>query len=153
MRISEHAAVSLLTAPIDTTGAAIATGTIDMKYVKDLTIFITTGAIASGATAQAVTLGQATSSAKAGAKALEFDYVYVGSTTDDTLLKTTVTSDTFNLSANSVYAIEVDASQLDVTNSFTHVYVGISTPGANASLVSITAVASTQRYNVSTTLG
>lgn len=153
MRISEQCAVALKTAPVDTTGAAIATGTIDMKYVKDLTIFIITGAIASGASAQAVTLVQSTDSSKTSAKALAFAQYYLGTTSDDTLAATTVTSNTFNLAANSVCAIEIDASQLDVTNGFDHIHVAISTPGANASLVAIMAVGSTQRYSAITTLG
>jgi hypothetical protein len=152
MRIAENAAIPLLQVPVDTTGAAINSGTVNMESVKDLDLIIVTGAIASGATVQAVTLNQSTNSSKAGAKALAFDHYYLGSTSVDSLVKTTVVSNTFNLTASSTHIIPIDASALDRANSFTHVNVLISTPGAHASLIAIFAVASMQRYNKITAL-
>ena len=152
MRIAENAALPLLQVPIDTTGSAIATGTINMESVKDLSIIIVTGAIASAAAAQAVTLSQATDSSKTGAKTLAFNHYYLGSTTVDSCVKTTVTSNTFNLTASSTHVIPIDASALDRANDFTHVYVNVSSPGAAASLIAIFAVCSMQRYNKITAL-
>jgi hypothetical protein len=66
-----------------------------------------------------------------------FDYQYVGTgLTSDTLVKTAVSSNTFNLSAaNKIHVIEVLAS--DLTAGYTHLRCEVASPGSNADLLAM----------------
>jgi len=151
MRISENMSVYEAVAP-QSKVAAFETNAISLKQYGNISIMITTGAFASPAGTPAVTLRQSTAVAKTGEKALGFDYVYVGSTTVDVLVKTAVTLNTFDLEENSVYIIEVNDASLDVTNSFDAVHVEVSDPGANGTEVAIHFLSSEARTTVKTVL-
>jgi len=132
MRLSTRAIVAQVIPPANYTGAASTDVYVSLKDTTHATIVISTGAWAGGTAA--VTLLQATAVAGTSSKALSFDTVYtnVTDTTSTTLVKTTVTSDTFNLTAaNSTYLIEVDASSLDNANAFDCLCVHVATPGSN----------------------
>ena len=134
-------------APIDTTGAAQTANHVSLKGYDHCTIIINTGAWAGGTSA--VTLQQSTVVAGTDDKALGFSYMYTndGAATTDTLTKTTVTSNTFNLdTANSMYVIEVPAASLDTDNNFDCIELNTASPGANADLVSATYILWKGRY-------
>lgn len=122
--------------PIDITGAGFNGDYVSFKHYRKCAIILQTGAWAGGTAA--VTLGQATTAAGGGAKALAMDYYYISTAlTSDSLVKTAVTSNTFNLSAaNKLVVIEVNAYDLDLANSFAWFRVEVATPGANADLAS-----------------
>lgn len=126
--------------PIDTTGAAVTGDYVNMKHWRKLAIVIQQGAWAGGT--PAVTVKQATDAANSlsDEKAVSFTskWSWTG-LTSDTPVKATVSSDTFNLSstANTTTVIEIDAQDLDIANGFTHVRVGIATPGSNADLICV----------------
>lgn len=122
--------------PKDITGAAQTGDYVKLTHHNKLTIYLQTGAWAGGTSA--VTLSQATSAAGAGAKALAIPYYWVSTYgTSDLPVKTTVVSDTFNLSAaNKLIVMEIDAQDLDHNNGFIWVACLLGTPGANADLVS-----------------
>lgn len=124
--------------PIDTTGAAVAGDFVSMKQHKRLMVVIMQGAWAGGT--PAVTLKQASDAAGTGEKALSFTEYWQGTAlTDSILARTAVSSDTFNLAAtaNLFTVIEIHRNDLDMDNGFTHVRVGIASPGANADLVAV----------------
>lgn len=101
-------------------------------------------------TGTTVTLKQATAVAGTGEKALGFDWVYVNADTgaSDSLVRTAVTSDTFDTAAtdnkNLLYVIEIDDSDLDSANSFDCLRVDV-TGGANSVAVGLYELAN-QRY-------
>ncbi len=119
-------------APKDITGAGFDGDWVTMKNHQRLAVIIKTGAWAGGTSA--VTLEQATDASGSGAKALSFSYQYVATgLTSDTLTKTAVVSDTFNLSAaNKIHVIEVWAHDLDNNNGFQWVRARAATPGSNS---------------------
>ncbi len=124
--------------PLDTNAAAVTGDYVKMAHYAKLAIVIMQGAWAGGT--PAVTVKQATSAAAAGEKALSFDRYWQGTAlTVDTLTKTAVVSDTFNLpaTANTYTIIEIDSQDLDIANSFTYVRVGIASPGSNADLIAV----------------
>lgn len=122
--------------PIDTTGAGADGDWVSMKNWRRLVIGILQGAWAGGT--PAVTLEQAADAAGTGAKALTLEnrYQHVAFTSD-TLVKTAVTSNTFNLpaTANTFTLMEIHQQDLDVNNGFCFVRVRVATPGANADLI------------------
>ncbi len=87
-------------------------------------------------TGSAVTLKQSTLVDLTGEKALAFATMYANEDTaaNDTLVKTTVTSDTFTTDAtnskNLLYVIEVKASDLDVENDFDVLRLDMTDPTA-----------------------
>lgn len=101
-------------------------------------------------TGSAITLKQATAVAGTSEKALSFTKVWANTDTgaSDTLVETTVSSDTFTTDATNskdlMYVIEVDAAQLDTNNSFDCIRVG--TGNAVAATVCVTYVLSSPRY-------
>ena len=103
---------------------------VSMKGAARMVVVVTINN-ATSVTGLTVTLKQATTVAAAGEKALEFDTVYANedTVTSDTLVKTAVTSDTFDTVAtnnlNSVYVIPIEASSLDVANDFDCVRVDV----------------------------
>ena len=123
--------------PVNTTGAAQTGVWASLKDGARATIQIITGAWAGGTSA--VTLQQATSAAGAGAKALGMTSYWLNSdhtASAVTLTKTAIVANTFNLtSANDICVIELDASDLDVTNGFCYFQVLTASPGANADYV------------------
>ena len=132
-------------APANYTGAVGTTEYVSLKDYRRATIKIQTGAWAAGTAA--VTLNEATAVAATGAQALEFEYMYTNAAavTAPTLVKTAVTSDTFNLSvANALYLIEIDASELSA--GFDCLSVAIASPGANADFYSVSITLSDPRY-------
>lgn len=148
-RLVEQTKIIAARAPIDCTGAAMTDKYVSLKDYNHLTIIIKTGTWAGGNSA--VTLKQATAVAGTGTKALAFSYMWTDSTTAGTLVKTAVTSNTFNVgTAARVYVIEVDASSLDVANDFDCVSLALASPGANADLVDATYILSEPRFAQST---
>ncbi len=101
-------------------------------------------------TGSAITLKQATAVAGTGEKALAFTKMYTVANiaTTDLLVETAVTSDTFTTDAtnaiNSLYVIEVEASELDVANDFDCIRVG--TGDAVALVLSVTYLLWPSRY-------
>jgi hypothetical protein len=122
-------------APKDITGAGLTGDLVCLKYHRKMAIVLLTGAWAGGTAA--VTLTQATDAAGGTTASFAFDYQYVGTgLTSDTLVKTAVSSNTFNLSAaNKIHVIEVLAS--DLTAGYTHVRCEVATPGSNADLLAM----------------
>lgn len=121
--------------PIDITGAAKETAWIGLKHGRRVQFKIMAGAWAGGTSA--VTLQQAQDASGTGAKALSFTRRF--SISGDTVTETTVTSDTFNISAaNQTDIIEVDESDLDHNNGFEYVKLLTASPGANADLLCVT---------------
>lgn len=101
---------------------------VSLKNYQQMTIIIQTGAWAAGTAA--VTLSQATAVAGTGAKALSFSEMYSDETTGGTLVKNTVTGDTFNLdTANKIYVIQVDADSLDASNGYDCCSIAIAIAG------------------------
>lgn len=119
---------------------------VSMKNYGRLMAFIQTGAWAAGTAA--VTLNQATAVAGTSAKALAFTEMWVNTAAaPDTFVKTAVVSNTFNLdTANLLYVIEVDRSQLDNANSFDCLGVAVATPGSNVDLYGIVYLMGAARY-------
>jgi len=152
MRISENMSVASAVIPAVHTTVAIASDIVSMKQYGALTAIIQVGDIGSGATAMDVTVSQCTAVAGTAAKSLGIDYVYVGSSTDDTLLKTTVTSDTFEAAELGTYVIEISDQELDVANGFDCVRVNISAPGSQGAAVSVILLSSEARTTVKTAL-
>lgn len=133
--LTEQAKIVWAIEPKNYTGAAVAGDYVSMKNYSHATIIIIGGAHAGGV--PAVTLEQALTVAGGSSKALGFDNYWhgIGLTTDD-MTKVAVVSDTFNLTdaANKIYAIEVEASALDVLGGFDCLTVKIASPGANADI-------------------
>ncbi len=113
---------------------------VSLKNYRKLTIVIIVDNNTT-VTGSAITLKQATAVAGTGEKALAFTLVWANIDTGatDTLVKTAVVSSTFTTddtnAKNLMYVIEVDASELDVANSFDCVRVG--TADATAAIVSV----------------
>jgi hypothetical protein len=145
---NEDVAVVNVVPPIDANDAALTGDWVSMKNAGHATIIINCGA--GWGSAGAVTLTQATAVAGTGTKALAFSYMWtnVADITASTLVKTAVTSNTFNLStsaAGSIYIIEVEADTLDADNDFDVLGFSLADPGA-AGLVSVTTILSSTRF-------
>lgn len=135
--------------PKNYTGAAATKKWASLKLYGHLTIVIQTGAWAGGTAA--VTVEQATAVAGTGAKALSIAKVWHDEATSGTLVEEVVASNTFNLdTANKIYVIEIDASELDVANGFDCVSVAIASPGANADFYGVIYVLSEAAYQSAT---
>lgn len=123
-------------APKDITGSAQTANWVSFKEYRKCAVHIMTGAWAGGTSA--VTLTQATDNAGSGEKSLAFTKYYASTSTSDTVVETTVSGNTYNLSAaNKLHIIEVWAFDLDLANGFTWFRVNLASPGSNADLVSI----------------
>lgn len=110
---------------------------VGMRHHRRCLIQIQTGAWAGGTAA--VTLNQATTQAAGTTKALAFAAYYVSTSAADSPVKTTATSNTFNLSAaNTLYQIEVLSQDLDNNNGYNYLAVLIASPGGNADYYSAT---------------
>ena len=123
--------------PKDINGAAQVGDYINMKNYSACVITLQQGAWAGGT--PAVTLTQSQDVAATGEKALSFNarWTKVGQATSGVYVKTTVTSDTFNLpaTANTMNKIFVRAEDLDTNNGFDVLCVKVASPGANADLL------------------
>jgi len=132
----------------DATGSAQESGTVDMTKYEHATVRIRTGVVATGADDMAVTLKQSTDSSKTSEKALGFDFMYVSTAASSVPTKTAVTSDTFDVTgadSAKLWEIEIDAEELDVVNSFDHLHVELTSPGANSVLLGLEIIASQPR--------
>lgn len=104
---------------------------ISLKGYGGVSIIIAVD-VSSGTDDGAVTLSQAKTVGGGSAKPLGFDYVYANLDTEasDALVKTAVTSDTFNaggVTKSCLYVIEVKAEDLDVDNGFDCLKVSVAT--------------------------
>jgi len=152
--MSQNVTSVVLLAPKDATGAAQTGLGVNLKGYARCRINIVTGAL-TGSDTMNVTLRQGTAgagsaSALTGDKALEFDAVYVTDPATGLTTKTAVSDDTFaianTVAAGTIYAIDVLADSLDATNSFVVVQPKVSSPGAHATLMAITADCYLSRY-------
>lgn len=132
--------------------AVPSSSTPDYVSLKDYGHFtaIITVKNATTVTGSAITLKQASAVAGTGEKALAFTKVWANTDTGatDTLVETTVASNTFTTDAtnskNLMYVIEVDAAELDTSNGFECIRVG--TGNATAATVNVVYVLSNPRY-------
>lgn len=134
-RLIDNASIIWAIQTKDWTGAAATGDVASFKNHNHATVIIKVDSFAGGT--PAVTLNQATTVANGSGKALGFSKMWtnLANTSSSVLVETTVASNTFNLNtANSIYVIEVDAAQLDVTNNFDCFNVLIGTPGSNTDL-------------------
>jgi hypothetical protein len=137
--LTSYVKTVLVSTPKDQTGAAATTEWICMKYYQKVRFVIATGAWAGGTSV--VTVIQATSDGGS-SKAVSFSWMYTndGATTTDTLTKTAVSSNTFSLdTASSLYIVEIDASMLDVSNSYDWVAIQAASPSSNSDFTCIIA--------------
>ncbi len=134
-------------APQDINGSAVDGDFINLKLFEHVHIVIDAGTLAGGPSA--VTLRQATDVAGAGAKTLGFTNVWISGANTDVFTKTAVVSDTFDITGtddNKQFVIEVDASELDVPNSFNTLQVQLGSPGAVSFLVAAKYYGTGARY-------
>lgn len=137
MLLMERAKILWAGQPKNYTGAAMAAKYVSLKLYAMLTIVIQTGAWAAGTAA--VSLLQATKVDATGAKALAMPWVWHDVATSGALVKTAVTSDTFNLdTADKLYVIPVDPRSLDIAGGFDCVTLVVASPGANADYYGVT---------------
>ena len=124
--------------PIDVDTAPTTEDYVSMKNYGHCTVILTLGVTGSACT---ITLKQASDVAATGEKALGFSWVWVNAAvgTDDILVKTAVTSNTFDTSTADglMYVMEIDAETLDVSGGFDcmRIDVGASTGATIASCV------------------
>lgn len=122
--------------PANYSGSAANGNYVSLKAYEHCTIVIQTGAWAAGTAA--VTINKATDVSATNAEAMSFAYMYTndGAATTDTLVKTTVTANTFNLdTANAMYVIEIDPADLGLngTSGLPNdcISLRVASPGAN----------------------
>lgn len=126
---------------------------VSLKNYGKVTAIITADN-ATTVTGSAITLKQATAVAGTGEKALAFTKVWANTDTGaaDALTETAVTSDTFTTDTtnakNLMYVLEVDATDLDMDNSFDCIRVG--TADAVSTVVSVVYVLWDGKYIKST---
>jgi hypothetical protein len=162
MFLAEDCKLVSVMRPIDKTGAAFTTEWISMKNYKSADFIINLG-VMSSTSSQAVTLKVAndasgtknkaiTSASAACSLTLPF---YHKTSSGDTLVKTSVSSSTFNLTASSdakYVIIHVDAGKMgtfvasSVTYDADYVAISVATPGSHACLAAVDCVLSEPRY-------
>jgi hypothetical protein len=126
---------------------------VSMKGYQHLTIIVTADN-ATTVTGSAITLKQCTVVAGTSEKELAFTKMWanIDTAAADALTETAVTNNTFTTTAvdnkNSMYVIEIEADQLDVTNDFDSVRIG--TANATATVLSVVYVLSEPRYGGAT---
>jgi len=141
----------LCSSPKDYNAAAGTIEYLNMSKYARVTFIITTGAWAAGTAA--VTINEATTVAGGSAQALTFTEMFtnkaVATVPVDLGDATAVTSSTFNLdTADSVWVIDITADML--SDGFDCLAVVVATPGANADLYSVLAIAGEPRYAAET---
>lgn len=123
-------------APQSYANTAFAGRYVSMKNYGRLTIVIHTGAWAAGTAA--VTMSEALNVAGLTPQALALTRMWTGTVASGLLTETAVVANTFNLAvANTMYVIEVDASDLDTADLYDCVSVLVASPGANADFYNI----------------
>lgn len=135
---TENAIPVLGTAGANYTGAATTSDIVSLKNYNRLAVVINCYAWAGGTAA--VTIKQCTAVAGTGAKALAFtnQKTNVADTSTPVLTDTTVTSNTFDLSAaNAKHIIEIKSEDLDIDNGFDCVRCDVASPGANNDFYSV----------------
>lgn len=122
---------------------------VSLKDYNHLTIVVNVSN-ATTVTGSAITLNQATAVAGTSAKALGFTKMWsdIDCAAADALAQVAVVSNTFTTDATNSkvlkYVIEVDAADLDVTNGFNCVQVGVA--NATAATVSVEYILSGARF-------
>lgn len=150
---SERKIVNLLPHK-DISAAAFSTAYVNMENYRHVDFIVSIGA--NGAGTKAVTMKEAinkSGSSAATITALDHYYTNVAalgsaSIANDTFVKTTLASGTFNIAAstdNIVYIIPADADKLNRSSSMTHLGLGIATTSA-ACIAGCIAVLSEPRY-------
>lgn len=141
----------------DISAAAFSTAYVNMEKYRTVEFIITTGA--NGAGTKAVTLKEAKNVSGSSSQTLvpvaPMNHYYTNaaaaasaSVANDTFVKTTLASGTFNIAAstdNLCYRITVDADQLTRASSMTHVGIGIATTSA-ACIAGAVAILRDPRY-------
>lgn len=139
-------ATAFITVDADTAG--ITSDYVSMKGYSRCLILLQVAAWP--ADTAAVTLLQATAVAGTAAKALSMTRVWNKTgLVDAAWAETTVTSDTFDIASNvdnELYAILVEASDLDVANGFDCIAVSVADPGTATSMVGGTFLLFEPRY-------
>ncbi len=131
--------------PIDTTGAAVTGDRVNLQKYGHVTVIIMQGAWAGGT--PAVTLKQHTAATGGTTTALGFtDYWSQVGLTGTGYSKTTVSSDTFDLTAtaNTITVIEVSAASLTTDSPWFS--CNIASPDANTDLICVFYVLRQARY-------
>ncbi len=143
--------------PKDISAGAFSTAYVNMENYRSVEFIIAVGA--NGAGTKAVTLKQAINTSGSSAATLvpvaPMNHYYTNaaaaasaSIDNDTYVKTTLTSGTFNIVAstdNLCYRLTVNADQMTNASSMTHLGIGIATTSA-ASLVGAVAILREPRY-------
>jgi hypothetical protein len=145
--LPEHAKIIGVSPPKDYSSAAATTEYINIGKYRKVGFLISTGAWAGGNAA--VTLKQAInkSGSSSSSAAISEYWTNDGSTSSDTLTKTTAASSTFNLdTASAQYYVEVDAADLSINSSMDYVAIAVASPGANSDFYNIVALAFDPRY-------
>lgn len=142
----------------DISAAAFSTAYVNMEHYNHVTFVVSIGA--NGAGTKAVTFKEATNTSGSSAATITaLDHYYTNaaalassSTANDTHVKTSLSSGTFNIAAstdNLVYTIPVDAEKL--SDGFTHVGLGIATTSA-ACIAGCIALCKEPRYSGKTAM-
>ncbi len=117
-----------------------------MRDYGHATVIITAGAMTG---TPAVTIKESTSALLAGEQAFAFDTVYINSAygSQNSYTKTTVTANTFDISATnySTYVIEIDASDMDADDSYDWLRVDVATD-ANSNTFGALVILSQPKY-------
>lgn len=145
---NEDVRFMLGTPPVDINSTGAVGDTVSMKNAAHCTIVIQCGVL--GNATPAVTLKQSTVVAESDAKALAFSWMWTNAAdvTSSDLVKTAVTSNTFDIAADAdggMYVIEVDADTMDIDNGFDCLECRIADPSASQ-LVAVLYILSGTRY-------
>ena len=149
----EESKICFVTAPKDYSSAAATAEFLNLENYTDCYFIIQTGAWAGGTAA--VTLDEAnnasgTSSGSSKNSNLAFSTYWTndGSTSKNSLTKTSCSS-TFNLdTASAIYVIRVRAKEL--SDGYNFINLDIASPGANSDFYSVIAILTGTRYAQST---
>lgn len=123
--------------PVDITGAGLDSDILSMRDSPRALVLFSTGAWAGGTSA--VTVEQSKDNTGTDAKALAIVKGWKKTTAG--WVEFAITGNTFDLdTANALYALEIDAAELDVSNAFDYIQAKAASPGANADLLAITII-------------
>jgi hypothetical protein len=146
-KLIETLIVECMAAPVNTTGAAVASDWINFKNANRMVILIVQGAWAAGT--PAVTLKQATDVGGGTNKALGFSEKFSKvALTGAQWTRAAVSSDTFNLpnTANTLTALELRCEDLDRDNGYACVQLNVASPGSNNDFIAAFAILGDLRY-------
>lgn len=143
----ENGKIVTVLQPQSVSNSAKETLYVSLRHWKKVAFVIQVGANAgTGANHIAVTVKQASDSAGTGVKAVSFDRHYTQAVTQSVDAPTVVatSSDTFNIvagTANTMYIVEIQDTQLDIANGFQWVKLSLGASGeAQAILIGVLAV-------------